>query len=708
MLRKILILVILVLGIGINGYAKRFNADINAVTATENAQWDSSLRSFSWTANEAYIDIPVTLTDVSSCSRLVVEVSEVNNGPFTIELVKEDGTLLDGITNYYYAPSTKTIDLTAFEGHSQMIKAVRFVSQSNEGNIKTGDIYLVQPLKLNFDESGKAYLYPQDFIDGVSGLAMTEDGVVSKDNAGEAKITIDFGEAVDLSGVASIVTDVNMSSEEGYTDLVLSTTILNANNIAVNSWYTSKYNIVYNDEYRTKSSNVQTISYNFDSAKTGKMKINSICFTAGFITAVKGDEICLNDLPFYVKNAEGKFNETTNPTWNINMLAAEVYGSCVNVQNCDAYTDVSAYESIRLYATQGGDHLRFWFFNSDNSNIETFYAQKVENKDYMLVDISAVKEKCGGKAYLIGAKTDNGPSAYVTNIAVVRYGVKSDYNISGFGLLTNSVQNALSDVSATCIDVTGLTNAIPLNLVSVNPNCLFIASNASTLSNTENVVVKGENGNVCERLYLDTAYPFSVPYDFTAQTASASKTVSDAGFATFVLPYTCVVPEKVKAYAIHSVKGSDLECTLLDQINANEPVLLSEKGEYSFVAENVDIKSAEVPQNGKLVGSYIATTAPKGSYVLQKQNDVVAFYKVAEDKTQQVVPFSAYLVLDEADANRLTISLDQTTSLTNSNADGVVTIEAVYDLTGTQRNAMQRGINIVKLSDGSVRKIIVK
>ena len=62
MLRKILILVILVLGIGINGYAKRFNADINAVTATENAQWDSSLRSFSWTANEAYIDIPVTLT----------------------------------------------------------------------------------------------------------------------------------------------------------------------------------------------------------------------------------------------------------------------------------------------------------------------------------------------------------------------------------------------------------------------------------------------------------------------------------------------------------------------------------------------------------------------------------------------------------------------------------------------------------------------
>ena len=47
MLRKILILVILVLGIGINGYAKRFNADINAVTATENAQWDSSLRSFS-------------------------------------------------------------------------------------------------------------------------------------------------------------------------------------------------------------------------------------------------------------------------------------------------------------------------------------------------------------------------------------------------------------------------------------------------------------------------------------------------------------------------------------------------------------------------------------------------------------------------------------------------------------------------------------
>lgn len=708
LLRRFLFLMILISGIGTSANAKRINADINAVTGTENANWDSSLRSFTWEASDAYVDVPVKLTDVSSCSRLVVEVSEVNQGPFIIELVLEDGSLLNGITNYYYAPSTKFIDLSGFGDASQQVKAVRFIGQSNEGSIKTGDIYLVQPLKLNFDESGRAYLYPQDIIDGVSGMSMSEDGVISKDETGDAKITIDFGEIVDLSGVTSIVTDVDIASTEGYSDLVLSTTILNNNNVAVNSWYTSKYNIIYNDEYRSKSTDVQTITYNFDNTKTGQMKLNSICFTSGFISAVKGDEICLNDLPFNLKNNEGEFYETTNPMWNINMESMEVYGSCVNVQQCNAYTDVSSYKSIRLYAKEGGENLRFWFFNANNSGEETFYAQNVDGKDYLTVDLSAVKEKCGGKAYLIGAKTNYGTTVYVTNIAVVKAGATYDYNISGFGLLANSVGQALSDYDATCIDVTGLTNATPLELNSANPNCLFIASNASTLSNDKNVIVKNENGNVCENLQISTGYSFKAPFDFMAENASASKTVTSAGFATFVLPYDCEVPENVEAYTIDAVSGNELQGTPVSQIKANEPVLLSKEGEYSFMANNVQVLANTNLQSGYLTGTYEATTAPKDSYVLQQQNGVVAFYKVAENNTQSIVPFSAYLVQQpEAGVNKLSISLGETTSLSDLEV-AESEISAIYDLTGRKYETMQPGINIVKMTDGSVRKVIVK
>jgi hypothetical protein len=49
-----------------------------------------------------------------------------------------------------------------------------------------------------------------------------------------------------------------------------------------------------------------------------------------------------------------------------------------------------------------------------------------------------------------------------------------------------------------------------------------------------------------------------------------------------------------------------------------------------------------------------------------------------------------------------------TTGIDDINAAEGASVEAVYDLSGRQLNALQHGINIVRMSDGTVRKVLVK
>lgn len=722
MLRRFLFLMVLILGIGTSANATKFYADLSSCPTIGNAAWNEETNTFSWTTpTYASMIIPGLNGDLSDYTTLVLETENLQNNSstatsasFRIDMFLENGTnsgeQLVG-TNYGMAWSeagTLIVDLKSKFTDEQLsrVKEFRINTNSDAGSVILKSVYLVKPFKLTFDESGKAYILPSDLSELAVGVEVDDQtGEIIKTETGPASITLELGD-VDFSNVTSIISDYDNSSD-GYNDLLNNVFIQQVSGEGVrDGWYSSKYNIYYNDEDRARSKHVSKMVLNFNSDgdnATGKMKISSICITKSVITVSDFVPLTRDDyFTWTLPTIEGeKVNKVQYFDYHLGEEVAPggtVYGD-VNVYYLN-YVDLTGAESLKVKGSKGMI-VRFLFnritdqgnYVEKNVTIGEDGTALIDLSEFDYVHLNAVKSNWGS------------PTGVVDAIGYVKNGI--DYYLAGSGDMF-SVMNVLSDASVTCIDVTGLTNTTPLELNSANPNCLFIASNVATLSNVKNVIIKGDDGNVCENLQINSDYSFRAPFDFTAENASTSKSVSSAGFATFVLPYDCGGAEDAEAYAVNSINGNELQCTPVSQIKANEPVLLSKEGEYSFIANNVEVLANANPQSGCLTGTYEATTAPKGSYVLQKQNGVVAFYKVAEDKAQQVVPFSAYLVLDEANANRLTISLDQTTSLTNSNADGVVTIEAVYDLTGTQRNAMQRGINIVKLSDGSVRKIIVK
>ncbi|MCQ2111881.1 MAG: hypothetical protein MJY95_00885 [Bacteroidaceae bacterium] len=126
--------------------------------------------------------------------------------------------------------------------------------------------------------------------------------------------------------------------------------------------------------------------------------------------------------------------------------------------------------------------------------------------------------------------------------------------------------------------------------------------------------------------------------------------VTAAGYATYMAPIDVEVPSGVKAYSCDAVDGETLTLTEVETtIPANTPVILEAAGGYSAATvgySNVkpDVKpELDEVTKGYLVGSYVETKAPEGSYVLQNLSEGVKFYKVTSEDGHLLKANHSYL-----------------------------------------------------------------
>lgn len=185
-------------------------------------------------------------------------------------------------------------------------------------------------------------------------------------------------------------------------------------------------------------------------------------------------------------------------------------------------------------------------------------------------------------------------------------------------------EEALTDPNSTCFDVTKL-DGTGLTFNATNPNALFIAKSGQ-LTNTKNVIVDG----VCANLELVDGKPFKAPSAFTATAAKYTKTISDAEYATAVIPFAAALPTGVEAYNVTAATNAYASIEAANAIAANKPVVLKAAAkDYDFTATDVTIVATaeEAVQNGVLYANYWDTT-PVDAYVLAKK-DQIGFYKLA-------------------------------------------------------------------------------
>ena len=166
---------------------------------------------------------------------------------------------------------------------------------------------------------------------------------------------------------------------------------------------------------------------------------------------------------------------------------------------------------------------------------------------------------------------------------------------------------------------------------------------ATTTANVFNIVNTTSVGGTIACQAGGSLYTEAGNADFTIAEASKATPnltiVANVNWATFMSPFAVSLDEldEVSAYKITGVEGDAFTTEeVTTTIPANTPVLLYRKtteSNYSPDLTGWGTAAAETYDEGLLTGFYTKTavTANANHYLLQKNNDVVAFYHVATE-----------------------------------------------------------------------------
>ena len=136
---------------------------------------------------------------------------------------------------------------------------------------------------------------------------------------------------------------------------------------------------------------------------------------------------------------------------------------------------------------------------------------------------------------------------------------------------------------------------------------------------------------------------YHVALGFVRQKMTYEYTLSAAKWGTIIIPFSCAKPEGLKLYECLSFAGgSKLETKEVDRFEANTPYLVGgTPGKYKL--EGYAGKHADKYTKGIMTGVYSEQEPPIGSYVLQAQDDGVAFYMHASHNGVTVWPNRCYI-----------------------------------------------------------------
>ncbi len=196
-------------------------------------------------------------------------------------------------------------------------------------------------------------------------------------------------------------------------------------------------------------------------------------------------------------------------------------------------------------------------------------------------------------------------------------------------------------------------------------------------------------------------------YTFTSIPMSYSLVVTSAGWSTLCIPFSFVIPEGMTFYTVVGTnENGGLKLREVTTPEAYKPYLVkAAPGIYMFTgySEERPDSESDLLEEGCLRGTIPGRYVPAGNYVLQSHNGQLGFYRVAEDGKVKIGANRAWLTLSENSANSI---------LVDDNAMGVYATESapqmvdVHDMSGMRTNGMQKGVNIIRYSNGKTLKVI--
>ena len=158
-----------------------------------------------------------------------------------------------------------------------------------------------------------------------------------------------------------------------------------------------------------------------------------------------------------------------------------------------------------------------------------------------------------------------------------------------------------------------------------------------------------------------------------------------AGWGTIIIPFDCEKPEGLTIYECTSVNDGKLVVEEVNSFKANTPYLL--KGpkdvETTYPLEGYAAKHEDKYEKGVMVGVYSWQEPPADSYVLQNQDEGLAFYRHLAGNGVEVGPNRCYINPQSGELKSIQFPDDETNGVANANATDSSLVD-VYTTAGVK------------------------
>ncbi|MBR5720006.1 MAG: family 43 glycosylhydrolase, partial [Bacteroidales bacterium] len=251
----------------------------------------------------------------------------------------------------------------------------------------------------------------------------------------------------------------------------------------------------------------------------------------------------------------------------------------------------------------------------------------------------------------------------------------------------------------------------------INIDSLFAENNVSSQrGNIKTVSIYGIGSGNGKVTLLDMflasgggngIYPFFAPYNITANNIKCSISVDT--FSPAWIPFEAGIPNGYEAYEIDAANSINK----VSRIYPNKPLIISGKGIAEFTATNATINATNTLTNGSLIGVTEKTQPEAGTYAFVKitGNEGIALKEITNNDGTYVNPLHAYITKNVS--SNVVKGLGNLINGQDPNAIGTMTkgnkeIKEIYNVTGAKINTLQKGLNIIKMSDETIKKVLVK
>ena len=263
-----------------------------------------------------------------------------------------------------------------------------------------------------------------------------------------------------------------------------------------------------------------------------------------------------------------------------------------------------------------------------------------------------------------------------------------------------------ADNDKTSLDLSGYLLAddvVAFDIQASGKNLLVKVASTSGITG-QNIV----NDGVCANLVLTDAQPFGYDEDITATNATYSRDVTNT-FGTICLPFAVSSDENVQYYTLNKVENSTLYLTTAATVEAGVPAVFEMKNGtmLTAIASDATVKGSVVNGDGtlKLIGTFASETIT---------TNLSNSYYISSDKFRQatnsitVNPFRAYFTTTSNEVKAFDLSTEDNETAINNVQSSISDVQSIYDANGMELQSLRKGLNIVKMNNGNVQKIMVK